>query len=388
MQLEILLAILGVLTFTANIASLMLGIMVYGNIRKQLRVADKPYMPSVDLIVPCRGNEPNLENNILAILSQKYPEYRITFVVDSKEDPAYSVIEKAIGNGSARARILLSETEGSTGKINALTTGVKHSNAEVLAFADSDIQPPENWLRKLVAPLIDTKIGATTGFRWHFPEKGGFASILRSAWNAVGIDALANERANFVWGGSMAIRRKIFDNLRIVEKWQGQISDDYVVTREVKAAGYVIKFIPSCISPTIGDCRMKELMEWTTRQISIVRTHGRPLWNFAFTSYTYFNVMALVGLAAIPLASLLWNGWISVSLLLSGIPLGVAKNMVRLRTIESTIPSNENRFGISRVRFALASLVVPWVIWYNLFKSIFVTHISWRGRTYKLVSQD
>ena len=67
---------------------------------------------------------------------------------------------------------------------------------------DSDARPRNDWLRLLVAPLADEGMGAATGYRWFIPNKGGFASRLRSVWNASIASALGerSETSKSGWG--------------------------------------------------------------------------------------------------------------------------------------------------------------------------------------------
>ncbi len=104
--------------------------------------------------------------------------------------------------------------------------------SEVFVFVDTDARPRSDWLRSLVAPLHDERIGAATGYRWFIPERGGFASHLRSVWNASIASALGErEDKNFCWGGSTAIRKATFEKLEVAERWHGTVSDDFTLTR-------------------------------------------------------------------------------------------------------------------------------------------------------------
>ncbi len=127
--------------------------------------------------------------------------------------------------------------------------------AEVLVFVDTDARPDSDWLRKLVAPLADEKLGASTGYRWFIPERGGLASRLRGVWNASVASALgADTTKNFCWGGSTAIRRSTFEELRVVDHWRGTVSDDFTITRvlkEAKRADSLHAVVASCLRSAI-----------------------------------------------------------------------------------------------------------------------------------------
>jgi cellulose synthase/poly-beta-1,6-N-acetylglucosamine synthase-like glycosyltransferase len=149
----------------------------------------------------CKGEEPGLEENLAAVLRQKYDDYHTAIVVDSTEDPAYAVANSVLSRCSdGNDHIYTSDPEVSaSGKVAALLTALARDwgQAQVYAFVDSDARVTPTWLRNLVDPLSDESVGATTGFRWLFPSRGGFWSYAESAWNASGTNLLFNDRYNF-----------------------------------------------------------------------------------------------------------------------------------------------------------------------------------------------
>ncbi len=72
--------------------------------------------------------------------------------------------------------VVAGQTQSNGEKVNNLLAGVAavNSEAEVLAFADIDVQPPEDWLRALVAPLANPVIIVSTGYpNSRLPALGG-----------------------------------------------------------------------------------------------------------------------------------------------------------------------------------------------------------------------
>src|SRR6476469_4741383 len=51
------------------------------------------YMPFASVIVPCRGLDDGLVNNLIAVLEQDYPSFEVIFVVDSENDAAVPVVD-------------------------------------------------------------------------------------------------------------------------------------------------------------------------------------------------------------------------------------------------------------------------------------------------------
>ncbi|MFQ5763271.1 MAG: glycosyltransferase, partial [Candidatus Bathyarchaeia archaeon] len=201
----------------------------------QVANCDERFHPPATVIVPCRGLDLELDENVRAILTQHYPRYSVVFVVDSQLDPAYNALRRMVNElpqPLVDVRIVENRMLPKTsGKVSALTAAVDAGvEGEVLVFADSDIRPAQDWLSSLVDPLKDDAVGVSTAYRWCVPAARTFAATFQSAWNAFGTAAFLSSKTVFAWGGSMALRRTVFERLRIRDRWKGEISDDAGVT--------------------------------------------------------------------------------------------------------------------------------------------------------------
>src|ERR1044072_7443484 len=297
--------ILAALVVLQSLLSLRGGVRYLGFFRRELEAPRTLYMPSASVFVPCRGMDQGLRLNLLALFRQHYPAYELVFVSDRAEDPALEIARQLTreleGESVARTRFVVAGPATDSGqKVHNLRAARKEVDAssEVFVFVDTDARPRADWLRALVAPLADEGVGAATGYRWFLPARGGFASNLRSVWNASIASALgSNVRSNFCWGGSTAIRRETFKRLGMSERWRGTLSDDYALTRALQAAGLPIRFVPACLTASVEDCTFSELLEFTTRQLKITRVYAPPLWAFVLVSNLLFVAVFFGGLA-------------------------------------------------------------------------------------------
>ncbi len=281
-------------------------------------------------------------------------------------------------------RTVISGPANGTGqKVHNLIAAVGEIDpkCEVIVFVDTDARPDRNWLRKLVAPLSDERIGASSGYRWFIPERGGLASRLRGVWNASIASALGEDTAkNFCWGGSTAIRRATFERLNVVERWAGTVSDDFTITKVLKEAKLPIHFTPNCLVPSVGDCDFRELFEFTTRQIKITRVYASHLWLPLMLGSGLFCTVFFGGL-------LLVSGSIPVLVILAVMfLLGAAKGLIRWRAI--SIPLAEHRSKLNRDLWAHMFLwpFASLLYFYNTIVAGFSRRITWRGITYELKS--
>jgi cellulose synthase/poly-beta-1,6-N-acetylglucosamine synthase-like glycosyltransferase len=377
--------VLAVISCWIGIKSLLGGVRYARYVREETARTLSDYEPFVSVIAPTRGLERGFVDNIKPLLSQEYAQYEVLFVFDSSQDPAISAVQKL------EARTVISGPAQGTGqKVHNLISAVQtiDPRTEVIVFVDTDARPSENWLRQLVAPLADENVGAATGYRWFVPEHGGLASRLRGVWNASVASALgADATKNFCWGGSTAIRRSTFAQLKVVDHWRGTVSDDFTLTRVLKEAKLPIHFTPNCLMPSVGDCGWRELIEFTTRQIKITRVYAPHLWlplllGSLLFAIAFFGGFVLLGLRIFAGESF----WLVLSFLVVIFALGATKSFIRWRAV--SIPLARYRKELQR---DLAAHIFLWpfaslLYLYNAIVAGFSRRITWRGITYNLRS--
>ncbi|HZH31625.1 MAG TPA: glycosyltransferase [Pyrinomonadaceae bacterium] len=366
--------------------------------RRELSPTPAPnYTPYVTVFIPCRGLDQDLYDNLDAVCRQHYPAFEIIFVIDHSADPALDVIEAlhsahdAAARAAPRTRLVVAgEASGCGQKVHNLIAaiGAADARSEIYVFVDSDARPRPDWLRALVQPLADERIGATTGYRWFIPSRN-FATHLRAVWNASIASALGeNSRGNFCWGGSTAIRRETFTRLRMIERWRGTLSDDFTLTRALQHAQLPIHFVPRCLTASHEVCDTRALFEFTTRQLKITRVYAPRLWLIVLVSNFLFVAVFYGGLAltllrfarGLPYA-------LPLALIACIFALGSAKACLRLRAVALAFTPGRKIWRAS----TLTAHVFLWplasaLFLYNASVAAFSRRIRWRGITYELKS--
>ena len=348
------------------------------------------FTPFASIIVPCKGLDEGLKENLAALHQQDYPSYEVIFVVDDENDPAVSVIEEISANYPQTKLVVAERATGSAQKIENLREAVLHIAREsrVLVFVDSDARPDKNWLASLVAPLEGAKIGAATGYRWFISKTPSFASEMRSAWNASIASALGpNRGSNFCWGGSMAIRRDVFETLDIRGKWRGALSDDFVVTRTMKAANLDIYYVPQALTPSIENCSFAELFEFTTRQMKITRVYASILWKLSFFGSALFNTTVLWAIFIVLTNPVYSLPFIAAAITIAFVTVfSIGKSHLRLKAVQLVLtqyePELKRQFWTQNTLWLLA----PALFLYNSVAALLSRRMTWRGIRYELVS--
>lgn len=354
--------------------------------RRSCPRSERSYCPRVALLVPCCGAEEGLEANLAALAEQNYPDLRLIFIVESEKDPAVPVIERVLAQVSRPGSLLVAGRAWNRGqKVHNLLAGVDRARGEpVLAFADSDGRPDPDWLARLVASLDPSRpsgIGVTTGYRFYLPQPPSFASLLRSIWNASVLTLLGEHDHNFAWGGSMALRRAVFDEAGVARAWQGALSDDYALTHAVRCAGYRVDFVPGCLVASEGKVGLREVLAWCSRQMAVTRVYWPKLWLLAGGSQVLYTGFLLAGSLALAAGD-----GLATTLVVAVLGLSFLTGGLRARAVRRLAPQWSERLRPHGWAYAFFSPLAGLLTVYGFLRSALSRRIEWRGKRYEMRS--
>jgi len=201
------------------------------------------FTPPVSLLKAVRGVDFGSRENFASFCSQDYPAYEILFAVNEANDPAVPVIEKLMGEfPQCRIRLLVgAEQLGANRKINKLARLAHEAQFDVLVLTDGDVRVGPSFLREVVAPLQDGKVGAVTSFYRAIAEDNLFAqleavgaasdffpSVLMAQWT---------EGISFALGASIATTRDWLGKTGGFASLADTLADDYEIGHRIAAAG-------------------------------------------------------------------------------------------------------------------------------------------------------
>lgn len=364
-------------------------------LRREIARPLPEFAPFASVIAPCRGLDDGLRENVAALFHQVYPAYEIIFVTDQPDDSSLRVIADVIA-GAVQLKnvstsvVIAGPATDSGQKVHNLRAAVSKidERSQVIVFVDTDARPNSRWLASLVAPLHDEGIGATTGYRWFVAMKGGLGTQLRAVWNASIASALgARGDKNFCWGGSTAIRRSTFEELEVAERWRGSVSDDFTLTRVLQQAGLPIHFVPACLVASLDQCTMRELFEFTNRQLKITRVYAAHLWKPLLIGSFLFCAVFFGGVGLVITRAMLELDYaVALVLLLVIYALGTAKAYIRLRAVALPLMYYKAEISKSLPTHLLLWPVSSALYLCNAIIAAFSRRIKWRGITYDLKS--
>lgn len=384
--------ILALVQIAAGLYLLWQGIVWLTYVRRRLATDPGFYAPRTAVICPCKGMEPGLERNLVSLCEFDHQNYEVFFVLASESDPAHSIVKRVASTSRVKANIVIAgKPENCSEKVNNLRVAVEQlpEEFEVLVFADSDGRPGKGWLHHLVAPLTDSRIGATTTMRWFMPNDNGLSTALLAAWNASVVTMLGPHNKNFCWGGGTAIRRSVFEQIGMLDAWQYSFSDDYSLTLMIERSRRQIVFLPECLTPSFVQTDFSGLLEFTGRQMRITRIYRPQMWAMAFATHLLYCFTLVLGLFIVMNLTLASRPAFHVStLLVLLLLLAAIRGAIRVIGVTEAMPAFRSQIMSQSWIYILLAMFVPFLFLVNFCSSLVGRKIRWRGIEYEVISTE
>ena len=309
-----------VVAIAGTIASTVVFVLAVFGVIEFRRIADrdkKAYaslpakMPPVSVLKPVHGNEARMKENIESFFRQNYVEYEVLFAADEPDDPALPVIREICRRYShIPSRILITGQPPWPNAPNycfhRLTEIAAH---DFLVTSDSDVEVGPNYLRDVVTPLLDPKVGAVTCV---FRGKSGGGPW--AALDAIGMSVeftagvlIANllEGMKFGLGPTIALRK---DSIAKIGGYAGvreYLSNDFVVGNLIHKAGFRVVLSSHVVDHVSPPMTFRQMWERQLRWAMGTR-YSRPKGHLG-TGLTFAVPYGILGLIA---ASWLGHPWL------------------------------------------------------------------------------
>jgi ceramide glucosyltransferase len=249
--------------------------------RQAASAPDASFTPPVSILKPFRGVDPDAYENLASFCRQDYPEYEIVCCVDPEDEAILSVLARLHADFPQRAiRVLYGSgrvaTNDKVAKLARLTAEAAH---EVVVISDSDVRVRPDYLRHVVAPLRDPKVGAVTclyvpietkTLTDHLQSVGmtsDFYAGIMVAWQLEGL--------KFALGPTIATTRTRLNGFGGYATLENRPADDLLVGRLIDEQGYQV-LLPRYAIDTVCDYgSLSGLLHKRLRWIVVMR-HMRP----------------------------------------------------------------------------------------------------------------
>ncbi len=277
------------------------------------------FEPSISNLKPVRGLDPDAYENYASFCRQDYPNYEILFCVGDDTDPVLPVLQRLIRDFPAtNIRIVIGSGRVATNdKVAKLARLTEEAAYEHLVISDSDVRVQPDYLRRLIAPMADPKVGAVTCFyvpteetSWvqRLQDVGMLSDFYPGILVAKQLDGV-----KFALGPTIVTTRSRLRAFGGYEAIENRPADDLLVGRLIAEQGCEVVLLPYAISTVPDYQSLKELFYKRLRWITVMR-HMRP-WGHMGLIFTLGLPWALLAVALVPtaeIAAIYLGGYLAV----------------------------------------------------------------------------
>lgn len=258
--------------------------------------------PPVTILKPIYGLDHGLYENLRSFCDQDYPAYQVVFGVRHAGDPAVGVIRRVIKEFPGRdLRLVIDDRViGANLKVSTLANMFVVAKHDLLVVADSDMRVGRDYLKTIVGPFQDPKVGGVTCLYTGVPAAGltsRMGSMHINYWFLPSVlVAIAFRKLRFCFGATMAVRRHVLDEIGGFEALASALADDYLLGDLITRKGYDLRLSSYVVQNIVLEPSFKSLFHHQLRWARTVRS-VRPL-GYAFSFLTEALTISLLYLLA------------------------------------------------------------------------------------------
>ncbi len=200
------------------------------------------YLPPITVLKPVYGLDKGLEDNLLSLCRQDYPDYQIVIGVQRLDDPALPLLRRLEREFADRITLVVKPSEPVVnGKVQNLVNALAHARHDILIISDSDVRLAPDYLQTIVGPLADPDVGyvctlyrSVAADRWF--EKFELLSLNADFVPSIIFSAVTGA-ATFCLGASVAFRNSDLKAIGGMAALGDYLVEDHEMGRRLLALG-------------------------------------------------------------------------------------------------------------------------------------------------------
>ncbi len=333
--------------------------------------------PGVAIIVPARNEEESIEQALLRLEKLDYDNYQIVAINDRSTDHTGGIMDKVAAASSGKLRIVHVRElpSGWMGKVHAMWSAARDTNADWLLFTDADVMFRPDALRRAIAYAetehADHLVVLPQVIMKQFGEKMmlAFFQLLFVFGHRPWKVADPKTKDHMGVGAFNMVRRSAYNTVGTFQRLRMEVLDDMKFGKVIKEAGFRQRVV-------FGDDMIR--VRWAQGARGVVNNLTKNF--FAVMSFqTWRALLSCVGMAILNylpfLGVLIAHGWARV-------PYAVA-----LASMFFLYSGIWKQAEIHPWYFFLHPVSTTLFI-YTMLRSTFITlhndGVNWRGTHYRL----
>jgi ceramide glucosyltransferase len=275
------------------------------------------FTPPISNLKPVRGLDPDAYQNFASFCRQDYPEYEIIFCVTDQTDPSVPVIQKLMREFPER-KIRLLYSAGRTAindKVAKLRLMEREAQYEHLVINDSDVRVDSGYLRTVIAPLRDPKVGGVTCFYVSSQERTLVDKLqtigMISDFYAAALVAWELDGVHFALGPTMVSTKERIRGFGGFQVLENRPADDLLFGRLIAEQGVEVRLLRYTVE-TVPDFQgWGELLAKRVRWMTVMRAM-RPWGHFGllFTWGLPWTTLAVLTHPTFAVAAAYWGSYL------------------------------------------------------------------------------
>lgn len=256
--------------------------------------------PPVSVLKPVCGNDAGLYENLKSFCEQGYPRFQVIFGAQAESDPAVPIIRRLMADlPSADLDLVIDERiHGSNLKVSNLINMMGRVRHDVVVVADSDMRVGPNYLRAIVGPLLEPRVGLVTCLYAGRPSASLWARMA-AMWINYGFlpsvlvsRLIGGDQACF--GATLALRRGTLERCGGFAALRDCLADDYRLGTAVRRLGLQVVLSRYIVDAMVEERSLSALWRHELRWGRTIRSIA-PI-GFALSGITYPIITSILAI--------------------------------------------------------------------------------------------
>jgi ceramide glucosyltransferase len=199
--------------------------------------------PPISILKPLSGLDDHLFDNLESFCCQDYPKYEILCFIQDPNDPAHRVVEKVKKKFPEKEISILVErcNDGLNPKVNNMLPAYRHAQYPYILISDSNVSVDRDYLRRIIQPMQDPKIGLVTNL-----IRGVGAKTIGSLFENLHLNSFILGNVCFlkkffnipcVVGKSMLMRRCDLEAIGGLRAFKDVLAEDHFIGEKIRERG-------------------------------------------------------------------------------------------------------------------------------------------------------
>jgi ceramide glucosyltransferase len=254
----------------AGSAFALLCVHVARRFANQAAPASGSFQPKVTVLKPVYGLEKGLAENLRSACMQDYPDFQVVLSVQRLDDPALPLLRDLEREfGPERVTVVAIPSEPTVnGKVQNLINAMTAARHDWIVISDSDVRLQPGYLRAIMAPLQDSRIGYSCTLYRAVAAETWFEELELLSYNAEFVPgvlvAYATGASGFCLGASVALQRGTLAEVGGFEALADYLVEDYELGRRILASGRGMKLVDHCVDLIVD---LKGPRDWWRHQL-------------------------------------------------------------------------------------------------------------------------